>query len=167
VQTTVEYRNTGIILNVTPYINENGMVTMDISQEVSEQAGDVTVGDQTYPSFFKRTVKTNLTVGHDQTIVIGGLIRENQSHGKSGVPFLTKIPLIGYLFGRNTLSNNKTELIVMITPRVIVNLGDVDAVTEDFSKRCSKSGCHPGCDLRPRPRDYDAPVRLRQERGKI
>lgn len=137
-QTSIEYRNTGIILNVTPYINENGMVTMDISQEVSEQASDVIVGDQIYPSFFKRSVATTLTVGNNQTIVIGGLIRENKSDNLSGVPFLSKIPILGFLFGKNVKSGSKSELIILITPRVIVNLGDVEAVTDEFKTKVQR-----------------------------
>ncbi|MCJ8499379.1 secretin N-terminal domain-containing protein [Desulfatitalea alkaliphila] len=137
-QTSIDYRTTGIILNVTPHINENGMVTMDIRQEVSQQAGNVTVGDQSYPSFFKRSVNTNLTVGHNQTIVLGGLIREDEERTRTGVPFLSRIPLLGFLFGKDVRSGVKTELIILITPRVIVHLGDVDAITDDFSQKVKR-----------------------------
>ena len=132
VTTNIEYRNTGIILTVTPHINENGMISMEVSEEVSEVAGDMVVGSQTYPTFFQRTVKTALTVGHNQTIVIGGLIREKSSDGESGVPGIRKIPIIGSLFGTRSGSSSKTELIILITPRVIVNLADVEAVTNGF-----------------------------------
>ncbi len=135
VTTNIEYRNTGIILTVTPHINDNGLVSMELSQEVSEQAGDVIVGDQSYPSFFQRTVDTTLTVGHNQTIVIGGLIRENKSKGNAGVPGIYKIPIIGSLFGTRSDTQAKSELIILITPRVIVNLNDVDAVTEEFRSK--------------------------------
>ena len=135
VTTNIEYRNTGIILDVTPHINENGMVSMEISQEVSEVAGEVLVGGQLYPSFFNRSVTTTLTVGHRQTVVIGGLIRENKASGQSGVPFISKLPIIGPLFGTNSRSNSKAELIILITPRVIVNLNDVEVVTEEFKNR--------------------------------
>jgi len=135
VTTNIEYRNTGIILDVTPHINENGLVSMDIRQEVSEQSGDVIVGGQPYPSFFQRSVQTTLTAGHAQTIVIGGLIRENKSTGQAGVPAISKIPIIGPLFGTNSRTNSKSELIILITPRVIINLTDVEKVTEDFKAR--------------------------------
>jgi general secretion pathway protein D len=133
--TNIEYRNTGIILDVTPHINESGLVSMEISQEVSEQEGEVIVAGESYPSFFQRTVNTTLTVSHNQTIVIGGLIRENRSTGKSGVPGINKIPIIGSLFGTDSESSSKTELIILITPRVIVNLNDVDLVTEGFKSK--------------------------------
>jgi general secretion pathway protein D len=77
--TTVQYRDTGVLLAVTPHINERGLVTMDVYQEVSEQAEDVVVAGESFPSFFKRVVQTSLTVQHGQTIVLGGLIRENKS----------------------------------------------------------------------------------------
>ena len=139
ITTHVEYRNTGLILSVTPHINENGLVSMDISQEVSEQTGDTVVADVSYPSFFKRTVKTSLVVKHEQTIVLGGLIRKTKSDGKSGVPVLSKLPGVGFLFGKDSETYQKSELILLITPRVIISLEDVDAVTSDFKYRVSET----------------------------
>ena len=133
--TSVEYRDTGIILSVTPHINENGLVSMEISQEVSETAGDKIIAGINYPTFFKRSVTTNLVVKHNQTIVIGGLIKENVSGGTSGVPILSKMPGLGFLFGSDTNKKNKTELILLITPRVISNLHDVDFITEEFQNK--------------------------------
>ncbi|HMA67395.1 MAG TPA: type II secretion system secretin GspD, partial [Desulfosalsimonadaceae bacterium] len=97
VSTNVEYRDTGVLLNVTPHINKNGIVTMDISQEVSEIADNVEVGGQSYPSFFKRSAETILTVKSGQTIVIAGLIRENKSGGARGTPWLVDIPILKHL----------------------------------------------------------------------
>jgi general secretion pathway protein D len=135
VTTTVEYRDTGVLLSVTPHINERGLVTMDIYQEVSEQSGDVQVAGVLYPSFFKRVVETSLTVQHGQSIVLGGLIRENKSKGSSGVPCLARLPFIGFIFGETRDSFDKTELIVLLTPRVIIDLDDVDAVTDEFKSK--------------------------------
>ena len=135
IETTIEYRNTGVILSVTPHINERGLVSMDISQEVSEQSQNVLVGDKEYPSFFKRSVTTSLTVNDGQTIAIGGLIKETKSGGTSGVPLLSRIPIIGFLFGKDTKSISKTELIILITPRVITSLEDVDTVTQEFKSK--------------------------------
>ncbi len=134
-QTNIQYRNTGVILTVTPHINEFGLVSMDISQEVSEKSENVDVGRDSLPSFFKRSVNTYLTVHHGQTIVIGGLIRENVSTGRSGVPCLGGIPVVEFLFGRKKDSKEKTELIILITPRVIATLEDVDIVTEAFREK--------------------------------
>ena len=133
--TTVQYRDTGVLLAVTPHINERGLVTMDVYQEVSEQSEDVVVAGESFPSFFKRVVQTSLTVQHGQTIVLGGLIRENKSKAASGVPWLVRLPVIGFIFGSTRDVFDKTELIIMLTPVVIVDLDDVDAVTEGFKSK--------------------------------
>lgn len=138
-ETTIQYRDTGVLLNVTPHINERGLVTMDITQEVSEQTEtDVEVGGQKYPAFFKRSVTTSLTVKHGQTIVIGGLIKETRSDNTAGVPGLIRIPILRNIFGKESQSKNKTELIILITPHVITNLEDVDAVTEEFEGKVGR-----------------------------
>ncbi|RZB38049.1 MAG: general secretion pathway protein D [Desulfobacteraceae bacterium Eth-SRB2] len=139
VSTNIQYRSTGVILTVTPHINENGLVSMEISQEVSEQSENVQAGGESYPSFFERSVNTSLTVKHNQTIVMGGLIKENKSDGRTGVPILNRIPILGFLFGKKSASISKAELIILITPRVITSLEDVDAVTEEFKKKVQQT----------------------------
>jgi general secretion pathway protein D len=135
-ETSIQYRNTGVILSVTPHINEFGLVSMDVNQEVSEQAGLVNVGlVEQRPSFFKRSVNTTLTVKNGQTIVIGGLIRETKSDSFSGVPCVGDVPVLSYLFGKKSQSTDKTELIIFITPKVIASLEDVDIVSEEFRNR--------------------------------
>ncbi|RLC20115.1 MAG: hypothetical protein DRI57_05555 [Deltaproteobacteria bacterium] len=136
VETNIQYRDTGVILSVTPHINEYGLVSMDISQEVSNQLEDsVQVGTGTQPAFFKRSISTSLTVKHGQTIVIGGLIQQTENRGFSGLPCLSSIPVAQYLFGKKSESIDKKELILLITPRVITTLEDVDAVTEEFKSK--------------------------------
>ncbi len=140
-QTNIEYRNTGVILSVTPHINEFGLVSMDVSQEVSEQGDPVDLGTgtqsnpETRPSFLNRSIDTSLTVKSGQTIVIGGLIRENESRGRAAMPCLGEIPVLSYVFGKKQNSIDKTELIVFITPKVIATLDDVDSVSEEFRNR--------------------------------
>jgi len=134
-QTNIQYRNTGIILNVTPHINEYGLVSMEINQEVSEQSTAVKVGNASYPSFFKRSVSTTLTVNSGQTIAIGGLIREVKTKANRGVPFLSDIPLIGWLFGTQSTESSKSELIILITPKVVATPDDIDAVTAEFAAK--------------------------------
>ena len=133
--TSIEYRDTGVILSVTPHINDRGLVTMDISEEVSDLDENVKVAETTYPSFFKRTVKTTLTVKHGQTIVIGGLIKDKEEEDISGVPCLIDVPVVRYLFGQENKITKKVELIVLITPRVVADLDDVDAVTKEFKQK--------------------------------
>ena len=134
-ETTIEYRDTGVILSVTPHINDRGLVTMDISEEVSDLDEDVNVAGKNYPSFFKRTVTTTLTVKHGQTIVIGGLIRDKEEEDISGVPCLIDVPVVRYMFGLSKKKSEKIELIVLITPRVVADLDDVDAVTQEFKQK--------------------------------
>lgn len=134
-ETSIEYRDTGVILSVTPHINDRGLVTMDISEEVSDLDEDVNVAGKNYPSFFKRTVKTNLTLKHGQTIVIGGLIKDKEEEDISGVPCLIDVPVVRYLFGQETKKSEKIELVVLITPRVVADLDDVDAVTQEFKQK--------------------------------
>ena len=134
-ETKVEYRNTGVILDVTPHISEQGMVTMEVSQEVSTVGELTKVADKDYYSFNKRKVTTSLTVNHNQSIVIGGLISNTKSDAATGVPWLVQIPILRWLFGTETSTQAKSELIVMITPRVITSLDDVDAVSEEFKKK--------------------------------
>jgi len=138
-QTDIQYRNTGIILNVTPHINEYGLVTLEVQQEVSEQSSPVQVGNASYPSFFKRSVKTTLTVNSGQTIAIGGLIREIKTDASAGVPFLSQIPLIGWLFGTQERGGSKSELILLLTPTVIATPDDIDAVTREFTTKIGYS----------------------------
>jgi general secretion pathway protein D len=134
-ETAIEYRDTGVILSVTPHINDRGLVTMDISEEVSDVDEPVDVAGKNYPSFFKRTVTTTLTVKHGQTIAIGGLIKDRETDKMSGVPCLIDIPVVRYLAGQNLKETEKIELIVLLTPRVIANLDDVDAVTDEFKQK--------------------------------
>jgi general secretion pathway protein D len=134
-QTTIQYRDTGIILAVKPHINDRGLVSMDISQEVSETGEGQSVGGNTYPSFRQRRVTTSLTVGDGQTIVMGGLMREKEQEIDRGVPFFSSIPVIGFLFGKESKTREKTDLMLFITPRVIVNLSDVDAITQEFKQK--------------------------------
>ncbi len=145
-QTNIQYRNTGIILNVTPHINEYGLVSMEVSQEVSEQSNAVEVGGTAYPSFFKRSVQTSLTVNSGQTIALGGLIRETSGKGKDGIPGLSKLPLVGWLFGSQKDESVKSELIILLTPKVIATPDAIDAITEEFTR---KSGFEFNADLRP------------------
>jgi general secretion pathway protein D len=138
-ETQVAYRNTGVILDVTPHINEHGLVTMDISQEVSDIGVPMLVAGQEYFTFDKRLIKTTLTVKHNQAIVIGGLIKNLKSEATAGVPWLINIPFIRWLVGTEKTKATKSELIVMITPRVITSLEDVDAVSEEFKKKIANA----------------------------
>ena len=134
-ETTIEYRDTGVILSVTPHINERGLVTMDVDEEVSNYEGTQAVAGNDYPTFSKRVVKTSLTVGHGQTIAIGGLIKDREIEETRGLPCLVDVPVVKYLTGSWKKETEKIELIVLITPRVVANMDDVEAVTNEFKQK--------------------------------
>ncbi len=139
VTNTVQYRETGILLTVTPHINDEGFVTMEISQEVSETGDPVEAGGETYQSFSSRNIDTTFTVSHQQTIMIGGLIRQSDTGNSSGLPFLYKIPGLKWLFGSDSVTTAKTELAVFITPYVIYSMEDVAEITREFRQRTNKA----------------------------
>ena len=130
---TVQYRSTGIILSVKPQINAKGQVTMEITQEVSS-AQELRFGE-TSPRISVRQAKTVLTTADNQTVVLGGLIREDRIKTKAGIPGLSKIPLLGSLFGSEGVKKEKTELLVLITPRIVANLEDGARITHEMKDR--------------------------------
>ncbi len=124
----VQYLNTGVILEVTPRVNPGGLVYMKIRQEVSSP-GDAGVGGN--PSVDTRTIQTEVAVQSGQTIMLGGLIQEDTTVGKSGVPFLQRVPVLGALF-RSTKDNlTRTETLVMITPTVVESTEQLKRVSDD------------------------------------
>lgn len=131
--TTIQYKDTGTILKVKPQINDSGLISLEISQEVSTVSTQNVLGTQQFV-ISKREVSTNMVAQDGQTIVIGGLINENTTKGRSGMPFLGKLPLLGYLFGNTIDDNQRTELIILITPRVVRNQAEAANVTANYMK---------------------------------
>jgi general secretion pathway protein D len=131
---TVEYRDVGILLTYTPYINDEGIVTLEIEQEVSDVKA-TTVGSSGNPSFFKRSVTTNLVATQDRSIVLGGLVREKRERAREGIPFLYKIPIIGWIFGYESNTVARTELLFFITPRVIGSIEEGTRLSQEFENR--------------------------------
>jgi len=133
--TTVEYRDVGVILTFTPFINDLGLVTLEIEQEVSD-VNSLAKGEN--PTFFKRSITTNLVASQDQSIVLGGLVKERKSLDRSGLPWLYKIPLIGWIFGSRTDSVSRNELLIFITPRVIRSVEEGILLSRDFEERVAQ-----------------------------
>jgi len=133
---SVQYTDTGVLLEVTPRVNASGQVTMDISQEVSN-ATQTTTSDIDSPTIQKRTASSTVTVRSGETIILAGLIKEQKDNGNQGLPYLSQIPLIGGLFGTQTWKDNRTELIILITPHVLLNTPDAAAITKEYRKRLS------------------------------
>ena len=133
VVSSAQYVSTGITLTVTPRINPGGLVYMDVSQEVSRPgARDSDISLSGNPPINNKSVTSQVAVQSGQTIFLGGLISEQSSKTRTGVPYLNRIPIIGNLFGSITDSTVRSETIVMITPTVIENTADLKAVSDDI-----------------------------------
>lgn len=130
----VEYVDTGVILDVVPRISQGGMVTMEVSQEVSNVSEVRNSGTLT-PTISQRRILSNVSVRSGQTVVLGGLISDRQVEGSSGVPVLSRIPVLGGLFSQKTQGAGRTELIVFITPRIVRNPDEAQAITEELMGR--------------------------------
>jgi len=130
----ISYRNTGVTLTVTPRVNNSGLVTMDIKQEVS-QAIDTTTSSLDAPTIQQRQITSTVAINSGETIVLGGLIQEIESQAESGIPFLYKLPLIGKLFGQTSDSRRRTELIVLLTPHVVRSNNDARKITDEFRRK--------------------------------
>ncbi len=134
-QAQIQYRTAGIILSVTPTINDKNQVTLKIAQESSSPGASTKIGDQEYPSFVTRKTQTMGVVQNGYTLLIGGLISETRTTSQSGIPFLSKIPVLGGLFGTTGETTTRTELLVMVTPHVITNQEDADRLLEEFKDK--------------------------------
>lgn len=133
---TIQYQDIGIILNVTPHINPDGLVIMDVGPEISS------ISDQTVPIsetvnasvFNKRSAQTRIAIADGQTIVIGGLMQDQKTQSTQKVPLLGEIPGLGLLFQRNINKVNKTELLIFLTPHVASDPNRLQTMTEDEKK---------------------------------
>lgn len=133
VVSSAQYVSTGVTLTVTPRINPGGLVYMDVTQEVSRPgARDPDISASGNPPINNKSVTSQVAVQSGQTIFLGGLISEQSSKGRTGVPYLNRIPGIGRLFGSTTKSTLRSETIVMITPTVIENTNDLKTVSDDI-----------------------------------
>ncbi len=128
---SIAYKDTGVILNITPRVNASGLVLLDMSEEVS---APITTTSSTLnsPTISQRRVTSSLAVSDGQTIGLAGLIQENRQNGTSGLPLLKDLPVLGFLFGYKTQATTRTELIVLITPHVIRSREQGDAVTQEL-----------------------------------
>ena len=132
VNQTVEYRDAGVILTVTPRIGERGTVALDVKQEVNA-VGPATPPTNS-PQFIKREAETSVVLVNNQTLVLGGLIQDKITIDDRGIPFLKDIPILRYLFGFKSRKIEKTELILLITPRVLGTALDAAKVTEQMRR---------------------------------
>ena len=128
---SIEYRDTGVILKVTPRVNGSGLVLLDMAQEVSDVSQNSTSAIQS-PIISTRRISTSIAVQDGQVIALGGLFRDSKSFGKNGIPILSRIPILGALFGTHQDLRNRTELLVILKARVLRTIDDGRAVTEEL-----------------------------------
>lgn len=138
---SVSNASTGIGLNILARINPSGVVTMIINQNVtapipnplSSSGGAGSTIDS--PSFSQRNVSTQVTVEDGDTVAIGGIITENYTESVTGIPFLDRLPYIGFAFGQKNTTRQRTELIVFLTPRVIYDTAQMTDATEELKQK--------------------------------
>lgn len=130
---TIQYEDIGIILYVTPHINPDGLVILDVQPEISSLTGDTVPISETVnaPVFAKRSAQTRVAINDGKTIVIGGLIQDQKTKTVRKVPFVGDIPYLGRLFQRDQTKNEKTELIVFLTPHVAREPEVLQKMSED------------------------------------
>ena len=130
---SIQYKDTGVMLSVSPSVNAGGMVTMDVEQSVTDVGQvDVATGQRT---FLQRQLASRIAVRDGETVVLGGLIRDNNTVGKQGIPLLHDLPVLGHLFGTTSDVKNRTELLVMLTPRVLRNEADLRQIGDELKQR--------------------------------
>ena len=155
---SVGYQPTGVILEVTPRINSGGLVTLDISQEVSQvDASATTTSGISSPQFLERSVTSRVVVQDGQTIGLAGLISDNVSRGNQGIPWLKDIPLLGALASQQNNNRTRTELLVLITPHVIRDQRDARALAEDMRESLHGAATAPATLSRLAPTGSDDP----------
>ena len=134
---SIEFKDTGVMLDVLPSVNAGGLVTMDINQDVTDVGPlDAATGQR---SFLQRAIASRVAVRSGETVVLGGLIRDNTSRGKTGIPWLQDIPWLGNLFRTTSRTNNRTELVVLITPRALQNDEQLRAVSDEMRRHFARS----------------------------
>jgi len=127
----ISYTNTGITVNLTPTINSNGTLTLDVSVVLSEASTNSTSSIDS-PLIINRQVTTSIVMHSDDSVLLGGLISHNQSNGNTGVPILKDLPVVGDIFKSQSKSHLKTELIILLHPKIIDNRATLQEETEKF-----------------------------------
>ena len=139
---SVQYRDTGVLLNVRPRVNAGGLVSMEIIQAVDDVASANSQGASgdagstiNSPTITQRQIKSTVAVQSGDTLVLGGLIKENNEITKSGIPSLYEVPILGDLFGQTTMASKKNELVVLLTPRVVETRAKSREISNEFRRK--------------------------------
>lgn len=129
----VELKDTGVQLTVKPRVNSGGLVVMDIMQDVTDVGAlDTATGQR---SFLKRSIESTVAIQSGDTIILGGLIQDRKTEADSGIPYLSKLPFVGALFGSKGEESNRTELLISISPRAVNHYQDFNKIGDEFSEK--------------------------------
>lgn len=129
----ITYKDTGVMLSVTPSVNAGGLITMDIAQQVTDVGDiDAATGQR---NFLTRQIQSRVAVRSGEPIVLGGMIRDNETKGNSGIPILADVPVLGALFSTNSNNRARTELLVLLTPRALENDDELRAASDELRQR--------------------------------
>lgn len=135
---SVTLRDTGILMTVTPRVNEEGRVLLEIVQEVSDVVPTTSSGIDS-PTIQQRRVETTVIVGDQKTLLLGGLIQDDITEVVTGVPVLRSIPLLGALFRSTSDDTDRTELLILIKPKVVRNEDEANRITEEYKRRVKEA----------------------------
>jgi general secretion pathway protein D len=131
---SVTYRNTGVILSVVPHIHEKGRVELEIEQEVSEVSATTTSSINS-PTFQQRRIKTKVAVKDGESVALGGLMQDRSTLARDQIPIVGEIPVVGNLFKSKDDRIRRTELLIIMTPRVVRDAAQVRRITDEFRDR--------------------------------
>ena len=131
---SIQYVSTGVVLRITPQINSSGLVNLDIDQDVSD-VSKTTTSTINSPTITQRHIVSSVVVKDGETVALGGLILNNERNEKSGIPVLSDIPILGNLFGSTTKSTTRTELLVLLSPKIVRGERDARHMTEELQNR--------------------------------
>ena len=130
---SLQQRKTGVKLKIKPRVNASGLVIMEIEQSVEDPGS--AKADGSNPDILTREITSSVAVQTGESIVLGGLIKENNTYTTSGIPYLNELPVLGPLFGGTVKNVGRTELVVLITPRVVQTKQDARLVTDEFKRK--------------------------------
>lgn len=131
---SVNYTNTGVILKITPHISESGRVMLELEQEVSNVDPNTPPGSTT-PTIQQRRVKTQVIVNDSESLMLGGLVKDQRGRAATQLPVVGDVPIVGSLFKDKGDAIDKTELVIMITPHVVRSLSEGREITEEFKRK--------------------------------
>jgi general secretion pathway protein D len=129
------YISTGVTLSITPRVNPGGLVYMEVSQQDTSPDYSTVTANNPNPAINQRNLDTQVAVQSGQTVLLGGMIQDQDGDSRNGVPVLSKIPVLGSLFGSTSKTRQRTELIVLITPRVITNSDEAQQMTQEYESK--------------------------------